>query len=231
MTEEEAYYTNINPEDYYKQSDLLGTKAYTAVDLSVSDSIRKLDTYVPSVSIRLSQIKQKRNYRVQIPKLTERFLQELFPDLFSGIYVKSDYGDGTVLYISQVQMDVVSIEYVTDSITGIKLKSKVNAEKDSIQYTGRTFNSTREIIQANRLANDTEAIQKCIDNSDWTYLKSPSGIFTQVTLPVSQIAEKLEGDTLNTVKLGIPIYNETSDKKFGDISVLQSVLLIHKKKI
>ena len=37
-------------EDYYKQSDLLGTKAYTAVDLSVSDSIRKLDTYVPSVS-------------------------------------------------------------------------------------------------------------------------------------------------------------------------------------
>ena len=82
-------------------------------------------------------------------------------------------------------MDVVSIEYVTDSSTGIKLKSKVNAEKDSIQYTGRTVNSTREIIQANRLANDTEAIQKCIDNSDWTYLKSPAGIFTQVTLPVS----------------------------------------------
>ena len=144
------------------------------------------------------------------------------------IYVKSDYGDGTVLYISQVQMDVVSIEYVTDSITGIKLKSKVNAEKDSIQYTGRTFNSTREIIQANRLANDTEAIQKCIDNSDWTYLKSPAGIFTQVTLPVSQIAEKLEGDTLNAVKLGIPIYNETSDKKFG-MSMPRNVLLIRKK--
>ena len=125
-------------------------------------------------------------------------------------------------------MDVVSIEYVTDSITGIKLKSKVNAEKDSIQYTGRTFNSTREIIQANRLANDTEAIQKCIDNSDWTYLKSPAGIFTQVTLPVSQIAEKLEGDTLNAVKLGIPIYNETSDKKFG-MSMPRNVLLIRKK--
>ena len=30
LNEEEAYYTNINPEDYYKQSDLLGTKAYTA---------------------------------------------------------------------------------------------------------------------------------------------------------------------------------------------------------
>ena len=177
MNEEEAYYTNINPEDYYKQSDLLGTKAYTAVDLSVSDSIRKLDTYVPSVSIRLDQAKAKKLGQ-KLFKADRKDFYKAFPDLFSGIYVKSDYGDGTVLYISQVQMDVVSIEYVTDSITGIKLKSKVNAEKDSIQYTGRTFNSTREIIQANRLANDTEAIQKCIDNSDWTYLKSPAGIFT-----------------------------------------------------
>ena len=227
LNEEEAYYTNINPEDYYKQSDLLGTKAYTAVDLSVSDSIRKLDTYVPSVSIRLDQAKAKKLGQ-KLFKADRKDFYKAFPDLFSGIYVKSDYGDGTVLYISQVQMDVVSIEYVTDSITGIKLKSKVNAEKDSIQYTGRTFNSTREIIQANRLANDTEAIQKCIDNSDWTYLKSPAGIFTQVTLPVSQIAEKLEGDTLNAVKLGIPIYNETSDKKFG-MSTPKNVLLIRKK--
>ena len=227
LNEEKAYYTNINPEDYYKQSDLLGTKAYTAVDLSVSDSIRKLDTYVPSVSIRLDQAKAKKLGQ-KLFKADRKDFYKAFPDLFSGIYVKSDYGDGTVLYISQVQMDVVSIEYVTDSITGIKLKSKVNAEKDSIQYTGRTFNSTREIIQANRLANDTEAIQKCIDNSDWTYLKSPAGIFTQVTLPVSQIAEKLEGDTLNAVKLGIPIYNETSDKKFG-MSMPRNVLLIRKK--
>jgi hypothetical protein len=59
-------------------------------------------------------------------------------------------------------------------------------------------------------------------------LKSPAGIFTQVTLPVSQIAEKLEGDTLNAVKLGIPIYNETSDKKFG-MSMPRNVLLIRKK--
>lgn len=57
--------------------------------------------------------------------------------------------------------------------------------------------------------------------------KSPAGIFTQLTLPVSQIAEKLQGDTLNAVKLGIPIYNETSDKKFG-MSTPNNVLLIRK---
>ena len=72
------------------------------------------------------------------------------------------------------------------------------------------------------------AIQNCINKSEWTYLKSPAGIFTQLTLPVSQIAEKLQGDTLNAVKLGIPIYNETSDKKFG-MSTPNNVLLIRKK--
>jgi hypothetical protein len=78
------------------------------------------------------------------------------------------------------------------------------------------------------LENDTKKIQECINEPKWTYLKSPAGIFTQITLPISQLAEKLQGDTLNAVKLGIPIYNETSDKKFG-MSTPKNVLLIRKK--
>ena len=58
-------------------------------------------------------------------------------------------------------------------------------------------------------------------------LKESCRDFTQITLPISQIAEKLQGDTLNAVKLGIPIYNETSDKKFG-MSTPRNVLLIRK---
>ena len=52
---EHAYYTNIDPKEYYDHANpdnsLLGTKAYTAVDLSVKDSIRNLSTYVPSVHV------------------------------------------------------------------------------------------------------------------------------------------------------------------------------------
>ena len=78
------------------------------------------------------------------------------------------------------------------------------------------------------LDNDQTAMENCISNPDLTYIKSPAGIFTQVTIPVSEIAEKLQGDTLNAVKLGIPIYNETSEKKFG-MTKPRSVLLIRKK--
>ena len=43
LDKESAYYTDINPEDFYNKNDpsaLLGRKAYTAVDLSVASSVR-----------------------------------------------------------------------------------------------------------------------------------------------------------------------------------------------
>lgn len=235
---EHAYYTNIDPEEYYDHANtdnsLLGTKAYTAVDLSVKDSIRKLSTYVPSVHVSFRDKAAKEIGKEIIKRANElgvNFDNKEFRKIFKGIYVKSDYGDGTVLYIDQAQMNVVYKCYAVDTITGIKLKKNVVKEgesKDSTYYGYRIFATTREVIQANQLDNDKVAIQDCINKPEWTYLKSPAGIFTQLTLPVSQIAEKLQGDTLNAVKLGIPIYNETSDKKFG-MSMPRSVLLIRKK--
>ena len=234
LNADNAYYTDINPEEYYNSQNILGTKAYTAVDLSVKDSIRNLSTYVPSVHVSFKNeaairigteiIKKSRELGVNLDN-------KAFKDIFKGIYIKSDYGDGTVLYIDQAQMNVVYKCYAVDTLKGTILPKQVVKEgesKDSTYYGYRTFATTREVIQANQLNNDKDAIQKCIDEDTWTYLKSPAGIFTQVTIPVSQIAEKLQGDTLNAVKLGMPIYNETNDKKFG-MSTPNNVLLIRKK--
>ena len=223
----DAYYTNIDPTRYYDSTtSLLGNKSYTAVDLSISDSIRNLSTYVPYIKITLDQTKTQDLGLKLLKEGRTKDLYKKFQSIFPGLYVKSDYGDGTILYVNSVQMDVAFLEHARDSITGGLLHT--SAGKDSVIYNGRSFTSTREVIQANRLENDTEKIQECINESKWTYLKSPAGIFTQITLPISQIAEKLQGDTLNAVKLGIPIYNETSDKKFG-MSTPRNVLLIRKK--
>lgn len=233
LNQKTAYYTNIDPELYYNSEDpdaLLGTKAYTAVDLSVSESDRNSSTYSPNVSLRLKkEITEKLGKRIlSAAKEHGVNFSDYFKDLFKGIYVKSDYGDGTVLYIDQVQMDMVSVRYVTDSISGVKLKSKAN--KDSVTFTGRTFATTREVIQANQLTNDEEAIKACINETNCTYLKTPTGIFTQATLPIDDITKDLvaEGDTLNAVKLTFTNYNQSTDKKFG-MSVPSRVMLIRKK--
>ena len=190
----DAYYTNINPTEYYDNTtSLLGSKSYTAVDLSISDSIRNLSTYTPYIKITLDQTRtQDLGLKLLEGGRTED-LYKKFQSIFPGVYVKSDYGDGTILYTSSMQMDVAFLEHARDSITGGLLHT--SAGKDSVIYSGRSFTSTREVIQANRLENDTEKIQECINEPKWTYLKSPAGIFTQLTLPVSQIAEKLDGIT------------------------------------
>ena len=100
--------------------------------------------------------------------------------------------------------------------------------KDSTYYTWRQFASTREIIQANQLSNDEQAINERINEKTCTYLKSPAGIFTEATLPISDIENELTGDTLNAVKLTFTNYNQSSDKKFG-MSIPSTVMLVRKK--
>lgn len=219
------YYTDIDPKDFYDIDHpiVLGVKAYTAVDLT--DSLRFNEKYVPSVRLHLNETITQDLGRRLLEANGEDFSSR-FNDIFKGIYVKSDYGDGTVLYVNQVQMDVRSLRYVTDSITGIKKQTKTG--KDSITYTGRSFYSTREVIQANQLTNDPQKIAEIIAEGKNTYLKTPAGIFTQATLPISAIGEQLKQDTLNAVKLTFSNYNQTSDKKFG-MSIPYNVLLIRKK--
>lgn len=231
LEEKEAYYTNIDPEKFYdKNTDLLGTKAYTAVDLTAD---RSNSNYVPGVHVSLPKdIAYRIGARIlKASRTNSKLDNDVFQNLFKGIYVKSDYGDGTILYIEQVQMNVVYKRFAIDS-TGVVLKKKIPEADghyaDSTEYGYRPFISTREIIQANQLLNDKEAIQACIDKPNCTYLKSPAGIFTQATLPISDIENELTGDTLNAVKLTFTNYNQTSDKKFG-MSIPSTVMLIRKK--
>lgn len=90
------------------------------------------------------------------------------------------------------------------------------------------FTTTREVIQANQLKNDPERIDALIKEDKNTYLKSPAGIFTEATLPISDIQNELTGDTLNAVKLTFTNYNQTGDKKFG-MAIPSTVMLVRKK--
>ncbi|MCF2708380.1 DUF4270 domain-containing protein [Bacteroides pyogenes] len=229
LDKDKSYYTDIKPENYYREEDLLGTKAYTALDLSVKDSQRKQSNYIPSVHISFTKdiarkvggeiLKKSRAYGNKLNNKT-------FNEAFKGIYVNSDYGDGTVLYVDQSQMNVVYKCYATDSISGLKLKKKNG--QDSTYYAYRIFASTREVIQANQLSNDEGAIEQRIKETDCTYLKSPAGILTQAKLPIAEIEKQLKNDTLNAVKMTFANYNQSGNKKNG-MSIPSNVLLIRKQ--
>lgn len=220
------HYTNINPDNYYnKSTGLIGSKSYSAVDLSISDSIRNSSNY--SKYVRFVLPKSFGDDMIKLNKEHPEYFYNadaFIKNVFKGLYVKSDYGDGTILYINHVNLNIIYNSHYTDSL-GNFLKKKDGT--DSLYYGKRTFAATKEIIQANQFKTSQKLAEK-VNEKDWTYLKSPAGIFTEVTLPVQQIADQLSKDTLNTVKLSINNYHQ---EKVNQYSLLapKYMLLVREK--
>ncbi|MDR0973138.1 MAG: DUF4270 domain-containing protein [Prevotellaceae bacterium] len=224
------HYTNIVPEDYYdSQSGFLGGKAYSAVDLSFPTSVRWASGYVPYVRMPLPKEIGDRIYKAN------REHPEYFDDadafidnVFKGLYLKCDAGDGTVIYVNQVLLNVVVPCFALDSLNNIL--EDVNGN-DSVEYRSRSFVSTKEVIQANRFTNSNK-LQDKVAETQWTYVKSPAGIFTEVTLPIQEIADELASDTLNAVRFAVNNYAKptVSTTTYG-MSAPSNLLLVRKKDV
>ena len=153
-------------------------------------------------------------------------------NVFRGVYFQTDYGDGTILYADQVDLQFQFRFHYVDSL-GVALKKKVNDENgiigdDSIYIGGQTlFASTKEVIQANQFINSNKLKEKA-NEKEWTYIKSPAGIFTEATLPYDSIYKALANDTLNAAKLTFTNYNEKNNYKFS-MSAPSNVLLLRKQ--
>lgn len=232
-------YTNIDPEKYYDPSeDLLARKAYTAYDTSVPDSVRNgtdsngSPIYYPNVTFPLD--KKWGNEILQLNRDYQRGENDYFKNsdkfienVLSGLYLKTDYGDGTVLYVDRVDLQMQFRFHYVDSL-GVKLSKKDGT--DSLYYSMATvFASTKEVIQANQLKNAKSLKELAEDHTDLTYLRSPAGIFTEAVLPYDEIHQKLAGDTLNAVKLTFTNYNEDTNKYKFSMGAPRTVLLLRKK--
>ena len=132
-------------------------------------------------------------------------------NIFKGIYVKCSHGDGTVIKIYRARLDVGFKRYIKSS----------SGKLDSIQELSAPFYSTKEVLQANKF--DTKGLEKLVDETSHTYIKTPAGLFTEVTLPVMDAV--IEGATNNTAKVFFTKYNEET----GNFNTPPATLLMVRK--
>ncbi|MBQ7554705.1 MAG: DUF4270 domain-containing protein [Bacteroidaceae bacterium] len=222
-------YTNIDVNKYYDKNKPIGSTAYTAHDYSVSSS---------SSSENYIDIKLDKEMGNKILKMNREH-PEYFADgetltknVIPGYYLESDYGDGTIIYVNRLILYMGFNFYATDSL-GVAVKKKVTDEKgaagtDSTYYAVEyIFSSTPEVIQANKFTH-SDKLQEKIDDPDNTYIKSPAGVFTALTVPYDEIYQSLGNDTLNAVKLSLTNYVDASTYKYA-MDKPSKVLLIRKK--
>ena len=67
-------------------------------------------------------------------------------------------------------------------------------------------------MQTTFIDNDKEKMRELANDESCTYVKSPSGIFTEMTLPIESIKSGHENDTISSAKIIVPRYNYTSDE-------------------
>jgi hypothetical protein len=99
---------------------------------------------------------------------------------------------------------------------GLRLNYTIQGDT-SVVNSGVTLAGTREVMQTTLITNDKQAIKKLAEETTHTYIKSPAGLFTEVTLPVKEIKEGHANDSLIAAKISFQrINDESSDSRmFG----------------
>ncbi|MCD8202641.1 MAG: DUF4270 domain-containing protein [Prevotella sp.] len=225
MKEGVKYYSNFDPiaNNLIRTDGLKVNRTYTLTDLTVnSDDRWDEDIYTSNIKIPLSEPYTDKdgntynNYGTYIMrkfyedpthfKNSYNFIHEVCP----GFYFKINEGIGSMAYIFVSQINVY-FKYRSDST-----------------FLGTSkFSATEEVLQTTNITNDKETIERLVNDNSCTYLKTPSGIFTEVTLPVDEIVANHENDTINTAKL---IMSRINNNTHGDytLDVPQTLMMIPK---
>ena len=151
-------------------------------------------------------------------KTNYKFLHNVCP----GFYIKNVGGTGNMAKIWNTEL----IFYWTRQKTIKKKDGVTDSTVVGIGYN--RFDGTEEVLQLNKIENDTENLKKLASQEDWTYLKSPAGIFTEVTLPIDDIMKGHEKDTLNTATISFPRLNNADEDNPYNFATPSTILMVQK---
>lgn len=146
-------------------------------------------------------------------KTNFKFLHNVCP----GFYIKNVGGTGNMAKIWNTEL----IFYWTR-------KKTINKDSTAVSIGYNRFDGTEEVLQLNKIENDTENLKKLASQEDWTYLKSPAGIFTEVTLPIDDIMKGHEKDTLNTATISFPRLNNADEDNPYNFATPSTILMVQK---
>lgn len=149
-------------------------------------------------------------------KTNYKFLHNVCP----GFYIKNVGGTGNMAKIWNTEL----IFYWTRKKT-IKAKDGVT-DSTAVSIGYNRFDGTEEVLQLNKIENKN--LEELASKQNYTYLKSPAGIFTEVTLPIDDIMKGHEKDTLNTATISFPRLNNDNEDNPYNFATPSTILMVQK---
>ena len=225
MYENRIYYSNFDPkkEGYVRADGIHESKTYTLANLDVSKETRESASYSLNIMIPLNKEytdRLGRTYKNFGSYIMDTYYQDpsafgsslrLMDEVLPGFYFEHTGGIGSMATVTMCRLNVY-----------YRYKSN-----DSILVGATSFVGTEEVLQTTKIESDKQQLQALVNDNTCTYLKTPAGIFTELTLPVDEIFRGHENDSINAVKIVLPRINNETNSSYA-LSVPQTLLMIPK---
>lgn len=244
MQENVIYYSNFDPEEegLIREDGLSVDRIYTLVDYNVADSLRWDESYLPYIRIKLDKEytdTEGNTYNNYGTYLIYKYFEN--PDNFTdtykfihnicpGFYIKTTGGLGSMAYIGYTHL-MVHFRYIEmvdtyDDDDELVYDDDGNVVQEPDTVNGYvTFAGTEEVLLCSKITNDDNTIEQLAADNTCTYLKTPAGIFTEITLPVDDMLSEHDNDTVNTAKIVLTRINNTTTSEYA-LDIPQTLLLI-----
>ena len=133
--------------------------------------------YIPVIKVKLSDEFARRFFAIQ-----DFSSQEAFNDLFKGLYITTDFGGSTVLYVQDISM---SVHYHF---------SYPRQGKDTVISDVKTFYANNEVRQLNKFEypDREQVLAYYSQQKDTNYIVSPANIYTRLTIRMDSIFSRME---------------------------------------
>lgn len=214
IEEYQEIYSDVDLGKYVKEgTEPLAIKMFTPIDYSLPEAELNSSSHNKNIHIKLPKeygdylmnayYEDPNNY-----KDSYSFIRKVCP----GFYFKLKNGTGAMINVKVSALNVYFSYY--------------DAEKPDTIYNGYSrFAATPEVIQATRF--DNSDLQELVNDESCTYLKTPAGICTEVTLPITEIYKEHKTDSVSKARLTFTRINNQKPSDFS-LGIPQKLLLIRK---
>lgn len=217
FNEDSIYYTDTDLMQFVSQkhSQPIAERVFTPRDYMLSQAELESSSHTDNIVIPLptsfgQQIldeyyKDSTNF-----SNSYKFIHNVFP----GFLFKISNGEGTML---TTQVGVINLFY--------DYRLADEEKKDSVLNGVTRFAATPEVIQSSSFTNSS--LQELIDSTDCTFLKTPAGIATEMTLPIDDIYEEHMNDSISLASITLLRYNKKQSE--FQLGCPSRILMVRKK--
>lgn len=223
--EDGSYYSNFNPAQagYLREDGLKKSTSFTLSNLQYSDSIRKLTSYSEFARITLNDPYTDKEGNVY---------NNIGTYIMRQYYQHPEYFKNSYSFIHSLMpgfnFEITDGMGVMANVAEIDMNMYYSFKTDTTYYTSIFLSSTPEVLQTSYVVNDRAALEQLVNDNSCTYLKSPAGIFTEVTLPVDEITQAHTNDSLLSVSISFMRQNSDAEISNFPISKPSNILMVHK---